>query len=236
MDLDTLMSTWEAALAQPVATRTATLVAVLREGADDPLALDVGTREHDALRLAARVAGAALDAETICAQCGERMEICVPLAALQFVPTGIAEVRDGAWQIGLRVPDTRDVLAALDFPAGEASEAALFSRCVTSARYNGEARTATDLPAALRAQCEARLDALAPLANLTLDLVCPACGAADAVPLDAGAFVFERMRHWVEDQLDDIARLCRAYGWREADVLAMSAWRRSFYLARAEGT
>jgi hypothetical protein len=236
MDLDTLMSTWESALAQPAATRTATLVAVLRDGSDDPLALDVGTREHDALRLVARIAGEVLDGETTCTQCGERMEINVPLAALQLAPADIAEVRDGAWHVGLRVPDTRDVLAALDFPTGEASEAALFARCVTSAHCNGEARTARDLPAAVRAQCEARLDALAPHANLTLDLVCPACGAADLVPFDAGAFVFERMRHWVEDQLDDIARLCRAYGWREADVLAMGAWRRHFYLARAEGT
>ncbi|MEM5317143.1 hypothetical protein [Paraburkholderia sp. JHI869] len=234
MDLDTLISTWEAALAQPAATRTATLVAVLREGAGDPLALDVGTREHDALRLAACIVGDALDAQTACVHCGERMEIRVPLAALERVPVDTAEVRDGVWQVGLRVPDTHDVLAALDFPAGEASEAALFSRCVRSAQCNSEARTANDLPAALRAQCEARLDALAPLANLTLDLVCPTCGAEDAVPLDAGAFVFERMRHWVEDQLDDVARLCRAYGWREADVLAMSAWRRRFYLARAE--
>lgn len=235
MDLDTLMSTWEAALAQGAATRTATLVAVLHDDACDPLALDLDERERDALRLMSRVTGDTFDGETSCLRCGERMEISVPLAALQLARADTTELHDDAWQVGLRVPDSHDVLDALDCTSDEAAEAALFERCITHARYNGEARAASELPAALRVRCEAQLDALAPLANLTLDLTCPACGAADAVPLDAGAFVFERMRHWVEDQLDDIARLCRAYGWREADVLAMSAWRRRFYLARAEG-
>jgi len=32
----------------------------------------------------------------------------------------------------------------------------------------------------------------------------------------------------------DVATLCRAYGWSEKSVLAMSGWRRDFYLARLE--
>lgn len=230
MNAIALISAWEAALTRPLALRTATLLEAAGHAPSG--SLDVGRREREALRIHTIIAGDVLDGETTCARCDERMDIAMTAAALDIEPACDHEVACDDWCVVLRVPDTHDVLFAL---AQDDSEAALFARCVTRAERGGSPVQAADLPAAVRERCDECLDRLAPLANLTLDLRCPACGHADAVPIDIGGFVFERMAHWVEEQLDIVARLCRTYAWSEEHVLAMSPWRRRFYLARAEG-
>lgn len=229
MDTNALIGAWELALTRPVAARMAQVLDVVGHAAPTA-SLDLHEREREALRLHAAIAGDLFDAEATCAYCGERLEFGIPLAALDAAPDGAHRLDHEGWQIVLRVPRTDDVCRALE---DSDSDAALFRACVASARHDGETRKAEEIPADVRTLCEARLDEIAPLANLAVACRCPACGAADSLPLDVGAYVFERLGHWVEDQLDEVARLCRAYAWDEGRVLAMSAWRRRFYLERA---
>src|SRR5262249_18995729 len=113
-------------------------------------------------------------------------------------------------------------------------DGALFGRCVVSALHRGTAHDPDAIPGPVRHRCEQHLDAQAPLANLEIELACPACAHSAPSPLDVGAYVVAALQPWVERRLDEVARLCLAYGWGEAEVLAMSGWRRAFYLARAE--
>jgi hypothetical protein len=232
MNASALLCAWETAAAQPPGQRAIALLAALHEA--DAASLDIGQRERDALRLCAAIAGSTLDAEACCAQCGERMDIALPMTALDAAPDTRDEIEHDGWRIGLRVPHARDVAFALDCAGSEDSEAALFARCVTFAERDGHAVAAREIPPALRERCEAQLDRLAPLANLALAVQCPACGHADTLAFDAGEFAVERIGHWAEDELDVVARLCTLYAWSEAQVLAMSNWRRQFYLDRAE--
>ncbi|TCV94653.1 hypothetical protein EC912_103138 [Luteibacter rhizovicinus] len=227
MDVAALVSAWEATLAQPVCRRAATLL----EGAGTRHAgtLDVGTRDATMLALHRELTGEILDGEATCAHCGERMDVAIPVAQLvnDTMKDGTVD-RDG-WHIELRVPTIDDVVWALGQPI---SDDALFGRCVVLAHLDDAPVPATDIPAAVRTLCEARLDAMAPLANLSVGLTCPVCAHDDDLPLDICAFVLGRAGDWAHRQLLDVAALCRAYGWNEASVLAMSSWRRAFYLAR----
>jgi hypothetical protein len=229
MNASALLSAWEKASVQVPALRAATLLSAF-DGVD-AATLDIGRREHEALRLCARVAGSVLDAQAFCAQCGERMDIALPVEAFDAAPDTCDEIESAGWRIGLRVPHTLDVQHAL---ACADSDAALFARCVRFARYEGREAAAHDIPDALRERCEAQLERLAPLASAVLAVQCPACGHAAPVAFDAGAFAVERIGHWAEDELDSVVRLCSVFAWSEAQVLTMSPWRRQFYLDRAE--
>lgn len=87
-----------------------------------------------------------------------------------------------------------------------------------------------DWPADLRAAALARLEALDPAASVSFALACPACGQAWDAPLDPGAALWRKVQAAAERLLQEIDLLARAYGWREADVLALSPLRRAAYL------
>lgn len=227
MDVAALVSAWEGTLAQPVCHRAA----ILLEGAGIQHVgnLDVGTREANMLALHRLMTGGVLDGEATCAHCGERMDVSIPIAQLDAITTADRIVEYDDWRIDLAVPTIDDVTWALGQPD---SEDALFGHCVKHATHHGTTASTADIPADVRLQCEARLDAMAPLANLSIGLTCPACGQDDALPLDLCGFVLERAGDWAHRQLLDVAAICRAYGWNEENVLAMSPWRKAFYLAR----
>ena len=52
--------------------------------------------------------------------------------------------------------------------------------------------------------------------------------------LDVGEFLWAEVRQAAMRLLEDVHALAWAYGWREADLLAMPAQRRAFYLARVQ--
>jgi hypothetical protein len=70
---------------------------------------------------------------------------------------------------------------------------------------------------------------------MQLALVCPTCGSGWAVAFDIVAFFWTELQAWAQRMLRDIHTLARAYGWREADILALSPLRRQVYLELSSG-
>ena len=50
------------------------------------------------------------------------------------------------------------------------------------------------------------------------------------MPLDVAAFFWTELNAWAVRLLREIHALASAYGWREADILALSPKRRDLYL------
>jgi hypothetical protein len=69
-----------------------------------------------------------------------------------------------------------------------------------------------------------------PLAEVLVDLACPACGKTFVADLDLGSFVWAELRTHARRLLREVDTLARAYGWTEAQVLALSDRRRTAYL------
>ncbi len=69
-----------------------------------------------------------------------------------------------------------------------------------------------------------------PFAELLVTLTCPACSHEWSAVLDPVEFVWERLERWARHLGDDVHVLASAYGWSEADILALTPQRRRLYL------
>jgi len=69
-------------------------------------------------------------------------------------------------------------------------------------------------------------------ADIALDLRCVACPHAWQLTLDIVRFLWAEVNALAKGYLNEVHMLAWAYGWREADILAMSSARRQFYLER----
>lgn len=72
-----------------------------------------------------------------------------------------------------------------------------------------------------------------PLRELALPAACPECGAASEHPIDLEAHLLACFARQQRTLLAEIAELAAVYHWAEADIAALPAWRREFYLQKA---
>jgi hypothetical protein len=209
-----LLDAWAAGDAGGRRARIDALAGVLFGDGAGPVPWDDATRAM--LALAAGPAGRDPDAVVDCPSCGERMEIVVPAAALVSLPPGPAPAR--------RVPTVADMATVATM--GPADAGAYLARACGLASADDPERTGV---------LEA-LDAAHPLLAPSLAVVCPACGDGADVPVDAVALAWSTLAVRAEASLHDVAALGRAFGWSEAEVLAVPPVRRAAYRRLAEET
>lgn len=244
-DAGWLLTLWEQGLQAPRRQRDDALLACAH-AAPPPQAL--GQRQVALLAAHAQWFGPALALRSACPACQAELAWEVDSAALSQtlaqMPAGSAEpgLTHAGGRLHLRAPQADDVDRAV--AAGPQAYAdALLAACVAS--WQPEPATAPDAapdtacaplpapadwPADLREAALARLEALDPAASVSFALDCPACGQAWDAPLDPGAALWRKVQAAAERLLQEIDLLARAYGWREADVLALSPLRRAAYL------
>jgi hypothetical protein len=66
---------------------------------------------------------------------------------------------------------------------------------------------------------------------MRVEVLCPACGHTWVERFDPVQFLWTELDAWAARALQDVHALARSYGWRERDILEMSAARRRVYLA-----
>lgn len=232
----TLLSVWERGASRHALDRSALLAAVARpqwpaaEIADLPL----GAVNASLLRLRSASFGPHIAGHADCTQCGQRLAFTVDTRQLLPPAHGDDGDDDPAPRetevAGLRVraPSLRDLAAVATQTNSRQAARALLARCTLA----GDLAQIDD--AALR-QVEDALDALDPQADLVLALHCVACGHAGGAQLDAGALLWEEIEARARTLLGEVHRLASAYGWSEAQILALSPARRAGYLAMVGG-
>src|SRR6266545_3046820 len=147
---------------------------------------------------------------------------------------GLAPVeRSLALAAAAEPPSNMDELARL--PLGRrdaaAAERMLLSRCVTVARGPDGEVEATALPAPVRAALSRTMAEADPLAEVLVNVTCPACGTAFIADLDVGEYVWTEVRARAQRLLREVDALAHVYGWTESEVLALGERRRAAYLA-----
>ncbi len=216
------------------------LEAAVPEAPADRLAdLPVGRRDERILELRARTLGPAIQSETRCPRCDERLELDLDSQEFQAAapddpalapppPVTLSFSTDeGDWELVVRLPSGRDV-AELAERGGTATE--LLERCVVDARSDGEAVASAGIPAEARQAVEEAIVAADPLADLQLALTCPECGHSWSSPFDPPAFFWGEIEERVPRILQEVHLLASSYGWSEDDILGLDAWRRGQYL------
>jgi hypothetical protein len=90
-------------------------------------------------------------------------------------------------------------------------------------------RLPSDVAAALESEMTATITAADPLAQIELELACPACAAAWTAPFDIVRFLWSEVEAWAMRILDEVHVLASRYGWSETEILALSPQRRQHY-------
>lgn len=229
-----LLDIWEAGSDRAPAQRALLLLAAIHpDRSDEALArLSLGQRDLQLVTLRGALFGPQLNSVTSCPDCGERLQLTLNSRELYIArdwPPSVALAVDG-YDIHYRLPDSTDLLA---FPQAETAEDArswLLQRCVQNIDYAGKAQPIETTPAQVIETIVAHMAQTDPLADVQLDLICPACQHHWLAAFDAVAFFWQEIDDWARRILHDIHVIASAYGWSESAILALSPARRQMYL------
>jgi hypothetical protein len=232
-----IVQIWETARrCHPVDQALAFLKAAQPECSRDELrALPLGERDRRLLCLRELSFGDRLEGGCECPHCGAAAEFDLACSALRCGTHESEEraVRVGDYTLRVRPLDSFDMAAAAGAADVAAARRILLDRCVIEAQRGGAVVDAGALPESASAAIAEAALAADPMAELLLELACPACGHRWQAALDIAHILWEEVNARAQRLLFEVHVLARAYGWREADILGMSAARRAAYLQRA---
>jgi hypothetical protein len=227
---------WEAGLMQRPAEWVITLLAAACPDISvDTLAqLSLGQRDVRLLSLRESLFGPQIASLTECPACGEQLELTFNAtdirATTQVNSTDSYALSEDEWQVHFRLPNSLDMLAIANEQEPEAIRQALYERCILHAEQNGVAVSVDRLPEQAVNAVAAHMAQVDPQAEVQLALTCPTCAYQWQANFDIVRFLWSELDAWAIRTLRAVHSLASAYGWREADILAMSPWRRQLYL------
>jgi hypothetical protein len=232
-----LLHAWEEGRGRTLTDRALRLLAAACPGEtpESLLALPVGRRDARLLRLREWTFGPRFVSLARCPACGERLELGFTTADVDaaadadaLVPAGAElDVAEDGWQVTFRLPTSADVAALAE---GAGARDRLLERCVVSSRRNGRSRPVNRIPAHLLDAVVRRMGEADPQADVHTRLACPACAHGWDAVFDIVSFFWAEIEAWAHRTLRDVHVLASAYGWGEAEILALSPARRQLYL------
>lgn len=237
LSAEQLVGVWERGVGQSPVDRALTLLAAAHPEAvpEELAALSVGARDARLLALRECLFGRALKSFAECPRCSAGLEFSLDIGQLgsrEVAEESAIDLCAGDFRLKIRPPDSADLQAAATCADVEGARHLLLERCVIRAERAGESVAVAELPAECIEQIGARLAVAEKHADTLLDLQCIECGYAWQLALDIAAFLWAEISFYARRCLGEVHTLAWAYGWREADILAMSPARRQFYLER----
>jgi len=210
------------------------LGAVLPDKTPEELAeLSIGERDTRLFELRQRIFRGALEGFAQCPNCATSVEYSLlpeNLPNERPLRRGPLLLESGEFSLRLRPPNSLDLQAARRCKDMEEARRLVAHRCVLEAARNGAAIAAEELPESLIGELSECLAQADPQAELLIDLTCPECQHGWQLVFEISRHLWTEMRVLAKQILMEVHTLAWAYGWREADILAMSATRRRSYL------
>lgn len=231
-----LLTAWENGLADTAWGRALTLlVAAYPDLSRDELAaLSVGERDRRLFTLREWTFGPQLASVAHCPACGDRVEWTIDVADLRLaapaVGTGDLSIEADDFYVRFRLLNTSDLAAAAECRDLAEARRTLLEQSVQTARTGDREVAVGELPAELVEAIARRMAEADPQSDLHLELTCPACGNCWQAFFDIGSFFWSEINAWAQRLLAEVHALASAYGWREAEIINLSPWRRQFYL------
>lgn len=198
--------------------------------------LSIGQRDALLLTLREMTLGSSLESFAECPQCQESLEFTLNVADLKAIapnplpsaPVYLLTIED--FELHFRLPDSQDLAAIVSCEDLLTASQLLTQRCIQQVSQNGDAIDFSQLSTNMLNQLANRIAECDPQAEILLDLICPACQHSWQILLDIVTFFWTELSAQAKRLLREVHTLARCYGWREADILSMSAMRRQFYL------
>jgi hypothetical protein len=202
-------------------------------GAEALALLSIGQRDARLLAMRERLFGPTLASQSTCPECGESLEqtftvedIRIPAAAESPALLSVDIDED---VVSFRLPNSQDLAALTPFEDVHVARARLVARCLLATSPE-RPRPAVTLSESVVDTIVERMAQADPQGDIQLALSCPRCAREWVESFDVVSYFWSELAAWASRMLDQVHRLACAYGWREADILAMSAWRRDVYL------
>lgn len=234
-----LVQVWEWGQAKHSVDRALGLLTLAQSelNLDQLAGLTVGQRNTRLLTLREQTLGPQLNGYAECTQCGEQLEFSVEVNDIRLPEPQQTEFDLSVDGFGLhcRLPNSRDLASIVGYSDVQAARQLLIECCVLQALYDGQSLAPTALPGSLIPALASAVIERDPQAEIRFALQCPACGQEWSALFDIVAYFWTELEDRVKHLLYDVHTLAQAYGWREADILTMSAARRAFYLKRVGG-
>ena len=222
------LNLWESGVGlHPLDQALLTLGAALPDTPQESLAdWSLGRRNRALFELHRYCFGSRLPAWAACARCQEKMEFAVDSREL------IAQAGDPEQPATVafrgesyRLPSSRDLAFALaDAVDPQTAAVRLLESCRLTQRAAG-ALSVEDID-----EIGELMAAADPTAETRIALRCPACGHEQDEVLDIATFLWAKIAALAKRRLREVHTLASAYGWTEAQVLALSAARRKLYI------
>ncbi len=231
-----LLSVWERGTGRPPVQQGLLLLAASfpETPAEDLAQLSIGQRNSLLLSLREQVFGPQLVSVAACPSCNHELQLTFNAAEVQSqVGEEAGEaltLTDEGYEVQFRLPDSNDLLAIAGNQDIAASRNHLLTRCLLAVRHEGAGLPVEQLPQHIVAAVMKRMAQADPQADVQLNLGCPDCGHTWSVAFDIVSYFWSEIQSWAQRLLREVHLLASAYGWREADILTISPYRRQCYL------
>lgn len=246
-----LLAAWESGLGRSTARFALALLgaAYPDSSAEEIARWSVGRRDARLLALRESLFGSALEGVSTCPLCGRSLELTFRVSDILVQPPQpeppeqadppVTVSLDG-YRIRARPLNSLDLISIEEVSDLAEARQRLLGRCVLSAvrSAGGSAEEPVadvgELPGAVAEAVAGGLAQADPQADIRLELECSDCGHQWTTPFDISVFLAGEIRSWVRRLLREVHQLACAYGWSEAEILAMTPTRRSAYLEMLE--
>jgi hypothetical protein len=231
-----LLNIWERGLtASPIQKALIILSSACQDMSIKELSrLSIGNRDALLMYVLENNFGHILACATACPSCSEKLELTLRSDDLRAPMPGPlqveADLKIDEYEIRFRLPDSLDLGAASLCSDLSSARQVLIERCILEANRDGQRCKALGLPRAVIDAVSSRMEEMDPQANLQIDLTCPSCSTKWSSPFDVMPFLWVQLDAWAKRTLREVHLLASSYGWSEAEILAMSQWRRQAYL------
>jgi hypothetical protein len=224
-----LLTIWETAVDRPSVSRALALATAGGAPGPNVVDLSIGRRDEYIWALRQDCFGEALSSVVDCPSCGAELELELVSSQVHVGPPasdgGCVPVDD--IEIDFRLITSRDLLAV----AGRSdARREVITRCVTGV----SPKSAAAFPDSALSAVSAAIAALDPQADASVDVECAVCAHCWSAPFDIASYLWGELNVHAVRVLREVHSLATAYGWTEAEVLAVSPARRRRYLEMAE--
>lgn len=243
-----LLDIWERGAGQTSVDQALEILRVaFPQAPEEALArLDIGQRDLCLLRLRSLTFSPQIKGLADCPACSQRLELDFdtrdlpgsaaessslltdPESMKPFQPAASLRVDD--YEVTFRLPNSLDLSALSKVTDAASRRQRLLEACVISVQRQEQSLQVSELPSETLNALVERISQDHPLADLTLPITCPVCGHAWEIIFDIVSYFWSEINAWSIRLMREVHTLAAIYGWREADILAMSAWRRQRYL------
>lgn len=234
-----LLRVWERGYGQTPARRALILLAWAKPemSVAELTQLSIGQRDAQLLTLREQLFGAQMESIAACPECRETLELTINIGDIRAEdgseiarPLAPNFLELDGYEVSFRAPNSEDLDSIAACRDSTEARDKLLARCAFEIRRDGLEESADRLPANVIAALNERVAQVDRQANVQLNLTCPACSHRWLTAFDIASFLWSEITDWAQRLLGEIHTIASAYGWRETDILGMSAQRRRFYL------